>query len=191
MSDKTTTPDHCPHCLFDKFACACSEDRKQVTRLETELAAAREALEREQEANWTASLCDRVNDFLREHPVCAEVRDGQECSGAIQWLHGHAGSLRCERDSLRAEVENLKGYCQQLKEGHSACDADNQRLRARVAELEKAGKVLETLRESIASLDAPYNGHEWNEAPSSTVAYDQCKTDMLKLLDSAMAKEGK
>jgi hypothetical protein len=49
---------------------------------------------RHRDEDWTASLCDRVNEFLREHPICAEVDNGPACSAAITHLHGYTGSLK-------------------------------------------------------------------------------------------------
>jgi hypothetical protein len=59
----------------------------------------------EQKENWTASLCDRVNEFLREHPAAQEVSNGEQCSYAISALHGYAGSLKTK---LAIAEESLK-----------------------------------------------------------------------------------
>lgn len=89
-------------------------------KLERERNEAKQQLAAEQENNWTASLCDRVNEFIREHRVCDEVKDGPSCSKAISFLHGHAGSLRVRKEGAEAELDQLRKVCDELAQATRA-----------------------------------------------------------------------
>ena len=111
--------------------CGIAEVDAKITRLETELGEAKEALRKAEQADWTASLCDRVNEFLREHPAATgEAKNGEQCSVAIQMLHGYAGSLLSERDQLRRENEQLQKDLAHAVDMSAQADVSNQQLRA-------------------------------------------------------------
>jgi hypothetical protein len=103
---------------------------KEMTRLRDE---AVKNLKLEQEANWTGSLIDRLNELVRENrPLFAEVSSGGEASELIQEIHGLFNGLRADAkqhgkqslesfhqvESLRAQLANAQEaveWCRDLK----------------------------------------------------------------------------
>jgi hypothetical protein len=67
-------------------------------KLRARIAELESQLKSEMDLNWTSSLCDRVNQILREHPVHDEVKNGSECSSAIAAIHGYCGHLKSQNN---------------------------------------------------------------------------------------------
>lgn len=85
-------------------------------QLETELGEAREQLKYALERDWTASLCDRVNELLREHPIHSEAELGETCSSAIQAIHGYCGTLKGIQTELQSKLTALEAVVVAAKE---------------------------------------------------------------------------
>ncbi len=68
----------------------------------------REEVQRIARSDWTAPLCDRLNEFAREHGQ-PECKDGPTAADLVRVLHGYAGTLKADNERLREALQHLSG----------------------------------------------------------------------------------
>lgn len=96
--------------------------------------------------DWTASLCDRVNELLREHPVYhEEVTNGADCSNAIQTIHGYCGRLQSTIAGLRYDKKVLLKACQDALVFHAYDSSNASELKRTI----RAADNIRTLQDAI------------------------------------------
>lgn len=81
-----------------------------VREKDAEVERLRKCLSAAHDENWTASLCDRLNEIVRENAsvLPSECRDGPSASDLIRVIHGKFNEYRARNAELEGENARLR-----------------------------------------------------------------------------------